>query len=133
MDLRELKGLELAARAKIAFSDGVWHVPSQTRKRVTYRVVLKSGEDSCNCEDFSLSGKPCKHVHAARIVRERDHGGEAAPIDTDTVPVRPTYKQDWPKYNEAQQTESRRFLGLLHALVQGVEEVPQPKTGRRRT
>ncbi len=133
MDLRELKGLEIAARARIAYAEGVWHVPSQTRKSVKYRVVLKPGENSCNCDDFSLTTKPCKHIHAARIVRERDHGGESAPIDADTLPVKKTYKQNWPLYNAAQMTESRRFLVLLHDLVRGVEEPAQPRTGRRRT
>jgi hypothetical protein len=30
MDLRELKGLEIAARMPIVFADGAWSVPSQT-------------------------------------------------------------------------------------------------------
>ncbi len=133
MDLRELKGLEIAARCQIVFKDGKWWVPSQSGKG-KYGVTLKPGEDSCPCEDFELRKKPCKHIHAARYTRERDHGGEAAPvIDTDTLPKKKTYKQDWPLYNKAQMTEFQRFLVLLHDLVQGVEEPPQPKTGRRRT
>jgi len=133
MDSRELKGLEIAARYKIIFKDGKWWVPSQSGKP-PYGVILKPGEDSCPCDDFQLRKKPCKHIHAARIVRERDHGGEAAPpIDTDTLPIKKSGKQDWPKYNAAQMTEFQRFLVLLHDLVQGVEDPPQPKTGRRRT
>lgn len=121
MDMRELKGLELAARSKVAFGGGEWLVPSQSGKG-TYRVVLKPGADSCTCEDFALTGKPCKHVHAARIVRERDHGGQAPAIDTDIIPKRKTYSQDWPAYNEAQATEKHRFQELLFDLCKGVTE-----------
>src|SRR5947209_19145696 len=76
VDLRELKGLEIAARCRIEFADGAWRVPSQTGNG-RYTVKLKPGEESCSCEDFSLTGKPCKHVHAARLACERDHGGKA--------------------------------------------------------
>src|SRR5436309_5151214 len=106
------------------------HPPSGPR----LRTGLRGNERvRCPCDDFSLTGKPCKHIYAVRYTRERDHGGEAEPIDTDTLPKKKTYKQDWPKYDQAQMTEFQRFLVLLHDLVQGVEEPPQPKTGRRRT
>lgn len=132
MDLRELKGLEIAARAKIAFVDGIWYVPSQSGKG-KYKVVLNRGEESCTCDDFALTGKPCKHIYAARCARERDDGGESVVIDTDTLPTKPTYKQNWPLYDQAQMTEASRFPVLLHDLAQGVEEPPQRWTGRRRT
>jgi transposase len=132
MDMRELKGLEIAARCKIAFSAGAWIVPSQSGKG-TYRVILKPDGDSCPCDDFALTGKPCKHIHAARIVRERDRGGASVPLDMDVVPKRPTYKQDWPAYNLAQSTEKHRFQVLLHDLCRGVAEPPPARiSGRRR-
>jgi len=44
VDLRELKGLEIAARSKIVFADGSWLVPSQsspgTKSRVTQNWPL---------------------------------------------------------------------------------------------
>src|SRR5262249_16548941 len=64
MDMRELKALEIVARSKIVFQDGVWLVPSQSVPKDSYRVVL-SPEPSCTCEDFSLTLKPCKHIIAA--------------------------------------------------------------------
>ena len=131
MDMRELKGLELAARARITWKDGAWLVPSQSSPSTTYRVTFNP--DKCECEDFSLTTKPCKHIHAARIVRERDGGQSAPPMDTDVVPKRPTYKQNWPLYDKAQMTEKRRFLALLRDLCKGIIDPPQPKTGRRRT
>jgi transposase len=128
MDLRELKGLELAARSRIAFHLGFWLVPSQT-SGATYRVTI-GADPSCNCPDFELRRQPCKHVVAARLVAERD-GEESAGVVVDEVPKRPTYKQDWPKYNRAQQTEKNRFLELLSDLVRGIEEPARAKTGRR--
>ena len=66
MDSRELKALELAARAKIvANDDGTWAVPSQSAGG-TYRVVTWPGAESCQCEDFQLRQQPCKHVTAVR-------------------------------------------------------------------
>jgi transposase len=130
MDMRELKGLEIAARCKITFSDGAWHVPSQSGNG-KYRVVLKPEGDTCSCDDFGLTGKPCKHVHAARIVRERDHGGKAVILDTEKVPKKPTYKQDWPAYNLAQRTEKHRLQVLLHDLCRGLPDLP-PCRGRPR-
>jgi hypothetical protein len=49
MDMRELKGLEIAARCRIPFKDGVWLVPAQTGKG-TYRVTLSPQGDTCTCE-----------------------------------------------------------------------------------
>jgi transposase len=120
MNTRELKGLEIAARCRIDFKDGVWIVPSQSGQG-RYRVTLSPNGDRCECDDFGLTSKPCKHVHAARIVRERD-GGPAVPLDTEVVPKRPTYKQNWPVYELAQSIEKHRFQELLADLCRGIEE-----------
>jgi transposase len=133
VELRELKALEIAARSRIEFKDGAWLVPSQSSTAV-YRVMLKPEGDTCPCEDFTLrGGPPCKHIHAARIVRERDHGGQPPKIVVDAVPKRPTYSQNWPAYNLAQHIEKHRFQVLLCDLCAGVEEPPPPKVGRRPT
>jgi transposase len=129
MDMRELKGLEIAARYKIAFEGDAWMVPSQTSPATKYRVTLKPV--SCTCEDFQLRQQPCKHVHAARLVQERDHGGKA-PVVVDSVPKKPTYRQNWPAYNLAQTTEKHRFQVLLEDLCRGVPQLPQPERGQRR-
>jgi transposase len=123
MDMRELKGLELAARARITFADGAWQVPSQSSASTKYRVTLNPV--SCSCEDYQLHQKPCKHVHAARLVCARDHGGDAPAIVTDAVPKRPTYKQNWPAYNEAQKTEKHRFQALLFDLCRNLPDPPR--------
>src|SRR5437762_10320662 len=131
MDMRELKALEIAARSKITFNGVAWIVPSQTSGS-KYRVTIGS-QPSCECEDFLLRQKPCKHVLAARLVCARDHGGKAPEIAVDAVPTRKTYKQAWPLYNKAQQTEKDRFQRLLYDLCRGIEEPPSKKLGRKRT
>jgi hypothetical protein len=130
MDMRELKGLEIAARCKITLKDGAWVIPSQSGNG-TYAVILSTAGDHCTCEDFGLTGKACKHIFAARIVRERDHGGAAVPLDTDVASKRPTYPQNWPAYNLAQTTEKHRLQVLLADLCAGVPEPPPAKTGRK--
>ena len=130
MDLRELKGTEIAARCRIDYRGGAWLVPSQSGNG---RYTVKLDPDSCTCEDFGLTGKPCKHVIAARLVRERDYGGKAPALDTDTIPKKPTYKQDWPRYDLAQTTEKDRFQALLYDLTRGIAEPARAKTGRRPT
>jgi hypothetical protein len=75
--MRELKGLEIAARNRLGFKDGVWFVPSQSGNG-KYRVTL--APDSCEGEGFQFHQQSCKHVHAARLVQERDHGGKAPAI-----------------------------------------------------
>jgi transposase len=132
MDMRELRGLELAARARIAFQDGAWIVPSQSTTG-TYRVTLSPDGDRCECDDFALTQKSCKHIHAARIVRERDGGKAAPPLDTEVIPKRPTYKQNWPAYNLAQITEKHRFQVLLFELCRSLPNRRQDGPGRRFT
>jgi transposase len=127
--MREAKALEIAARLRLAYRDGAWHVPSQNGGG-TYKVTLRP--PSCTCEDFALRQQPCKHVIAARLVQERDHSGQAPAIDTDVLPKKPTCKRDWPLYDAAQRTEKHRFHDLLFDLCLGVDEPPaQKKPGRK--
>jgi transposase len=127
MDLRELKALEIAARSKVEWDGKFWIVPSQTGG--AYKVTLKP-DVSCECEDFTLRREACKHVIAARLVQERDHGGKAPKIETDAVPKRKTYRQNWPLYDLAQTTEKRRLQVLLADLCAGFPEPPRKGYGR---
>jgi transposase len=141
MNLRELKALEIAARARIVFDNGVWIVPSQTTSG-SCQVTIGS-EPSCPCDDFQLRKLPCKHILAARLVCARDHDGreldgrehdgKAPEIVTAAVPKKPTYKQNWSMYNEAQQTEKSRFQKLLFDLCRGLPNPKQIGAGRRWT
>jgi transposase len=120
VDLKELKALALAARARIVFVDGYWIVPSQTTPSASYRVTIES--PSCECEDFLLRQQPCKHVLAARLVNERQGGHEAPMIDTDAVPKKPTYKRDWPAIGRAFKVEKHRVQELLRDLTSRLPE-----------
>jgi transposase len=128
VDLRELKALELAARARIIFTDGFWLVPSQTKPSASYRVTIEP--PSCDCEDFALRRAACKHVIAARLVRERQGGQQAPALDTDAVPKKPTFRQDWPSYARAQKVEKRRIQELLCDLTSRLPERERPPSRR---
>ena len=112
MDMRELKGLEIAARQRIVREgDGVYTVPSQA-SAAKYRVTLRPAV-SCTCEDFQLRQEKCKHILAAEIVREKGGGEKGPEFNTNEVPKRKTYSQNWPAYNLAQREEKHRFRVLL--------------------
>jgi hypothetical protein len=132
MDFRELQGLEIAARCKVVFAGGAWRVPSQSTAGKAYRVTL-GDRLGCECDDFQLRRRACEHVRAAQIVCARDHGGTPPPLVVAAAPVRPSYPQNWPQYNQAQQTEKQRFRVLLFDLCRGLADPPQPGPGRRRT
>ncbi len=133
MDSREIKGLEIAARMRVVRDGVFWSVPSQTGHG-KYRVDPVA--PSCDCEDFRLTNKPCKHVHAVRFVIERENGNDAAvptpAPDAEPHSKKPTYSQpDWPAYVRAQATEKRRLPVLLADLCRGVPEPSRAKTGRK--
>jgi transposase len=130
MDVREAKALEIAARCRLIFDQGVWLVPAQSGGAV-YRVSLAPDHSTCTCEDFALRARPCKHILAARLVQAREYGGQPPAIDTDVLPKTKSYQQDWSAYDEAQATEKHRFQVLLHDLCRGILEPPVPKRGRR--
>lgn len=130
MDTRELKALEIAARTRIAFDGHTWTVPSQSGNG-SHRVTLTATTVTCTCDDFQLRQQPCKHGLAVRLILERECGGKAPALDTDVLPKKPSYPQDWPAYHLAQTTEKHRFRALLSQLCSGVPEPPQSKCGRR--
>jgi transposase len=131
MDLRELKALEIAARTKVVCAEGVWIVPAQTTSG-SYRVTLGAAP-FCPCDDFQLRQQPCKHILAARFVCARDQDGQAPGPSTEAVPKKPSYRQNWPCYNQAQQTEKTRFRELLFDLCRDLPNPAQTGPGRRWT
>jgi transposase len=130
MDLRELKGLEIAARTPLFWEAGFCDVPSQSGDG-KYKVQRVADGFVCTCEDYQLRQQPCKHIIAAQFVLERDGRNPRRAIDTESVPKRPTYRQAWSSYNLAQSIEKHRFQVLLHDLCRYIEEPPPPKCGRR--
>ncbi len=129
VDLRELKALEIAAKNRIGFDGTHWIVRSQSGI-CNYRVSL-GPELSCECDDFQTRTLPCKHIIAARVVRERDYGDKnPTEVIANEVPKRPTYKQQWNLYDRAQQTEKNRVQELLADLCCGIKE-PERLRGLR--
>jgi Transposase DDE domain/SWIM zinc finger len=133
MNARQQKARELADRSHIEFVDGCYCVPSQSSGG-RYTVLLEDADAACDCADFDLRGKPCKHILAARIWAERQRVG-AGQGTVNALPApkakRKTYKQDWPNYNAAQTNEREHLHSLLSDLCEGVVEPPHAGRGRK--
>jgi transposase len=133
MTIREHKGLFIAATCKlIRVTDDQWIVPSQSDTGVAYQVDYK--QSTCTCPDNNNGvGPKCKHLYAVSCAIKRE-SGRVVPLPDPNSPAhkeRPTYKQNWSAYNEAQRTEKRRFPALLKDLCSGLPPFSRP-TGRGR-
>jgi hypothetical protein len=137
MSIREAKGRDIADKARIVKSGGLYLVPSQSGGK-KYKVDPVAG--SCSCPDFDFTQSKCKHLFAVEFTVERERktvtetkaDGATKTTVTETVTVkRKTYAQDWPAYNMAQTKEKAIFLYLLHQLAQGVGS-PAQVMGRPR-
>ena len=118
---RRVKGKILALSANIKRNGRHRFIPSKSSPGKTYDVNLRAG--TCNCADFEMYGKPCKHLYAA----EYDKKGYAKKYTGNIKPIqRPTYSQDWPAYNQAQCHEKDTALELLRQLCEGVHQPRQP-------
>lgn len=138
MSIREAKGREIADKARIVKSGGLYLVPAQSGAK-SYKVDPVAG--SCSCPDFEFTGFKCKHQYAVEFTVERERktvtetkaDGATKTTVTETVKVsRKTYPQQWPAYNMAQTKEKAIFLYLLHQLAQGIGSPAQYGRGQRR-
>jgi transposase len=109
-------------------------VPSQSG---TGQYRVDADATTCTCKDFELHAKPCKHIHAVKIVKARNRATqreqqafEDAYANAECDP-KPTYKQDWPNYNKAQMNEKRLFCELLSDLCSTIPE-PERKSKKGR-
>jgi uncharacterized Zn finger protein len=132
MNMRQQRGLIIAAVCKLNRTPQAWLVPSQSGERI-YTALLNS--QSCTCPDHQEHGHKCKHIFAVEITIKREVGKDGAVTETKSITFteEKTYKQDWPKYDLAQQIEKKRFLALLSDLTRNVPESPRNKTGRKPT
>jgi hypothetical protein len=67
MELREQRGLELAATRKIHQKDGVWFVPSQTSDGTKYKVIIRTKVATCTCPDHETRGAAWRSEDVLRI------------------------------------------------------------------
>src|SRR5437762_3116157 len=134
MDLREQRGLELAATRTIRRDGTCWIVPSQFGKGF-YRVKhIAHRHPECSCPDYETRGGKCKHIYAATFVMRREQNADGSTTVTQTVTVTATkqitYPQQWPAYNAAQTNEKDRFQTLLADLCRGIQEPQGKRLGR---
>lgn len=131
MELREQRGLELAATKNIYRRGGVWVVPSQT-SGTSYEVNVLTHVGSCTCPDYELRKIKCKHIYAVKFVMKREKNSDGTMTVTESLTVtetKKTYPQNWAAYNEAQTEEQDRFQLLLADLCSGLVTPPR-KSGR---
>jgi transposase len=126
MDLREQRGMELAATRIIKKKKGVWLVPSQSGND-KYQINIQM--TTCTCLDHETRGVKCKHIYAATFVMKREHHADGRVTVTESVTVteameRTTYPQKWSAYNDAQTHEQDRFQVLLADLCSGLANPP---------
>lgn len=136
MELRELRGMELAATRTIRKQNGWWMVPSQAGPGL-YRVQLAKKFATCECADFQTRGVKCKHVFAATFVSRREKNSDGSVTVTESLTMsattQTTYPQQWAAYNEAQTNEKDKFQALLSDLCNGIPLSPRvEKNGRPR-
>jgi hypothetical protein len=132
MDVRQQKGLQIAATAKLSKTGELWEVPSQTANGIRYTVNPDPSFLHCSCPDHEFTQSRCKHIFAVEftIRRECSDDGQTQTV-TETVTVKKTYRQEWPAYNRAQTNEKAQFQSLLHELCKGIGE-PSQRIGRPR-
>lgn len=101
-------------------SPDLYSVRSQTRSG-SYTVRLEGTFYSCECADFRENRSSCKHIFAVVqfLVATPSH---PLPFEGRKEETRPTYSQDWPAYDAAQQMEQLLFDPLLRDLLTLVPE-----------
>jgi transposase len=134
MSPREERGILIAATARIVQKGSIWLVPSQSGKG-RYTVSPDDTHPHCSCPDHEECGHTCKHIHAVRLVIQRELFDDGTEVETRQVTItekRVTYGQNWSAYNAAQCSEKERFQSLLHDLCKSIPESVETKAGRPR-
>ncbi len=133
MDIREQRGLVLAATAKIRPYGERWKVPSQTGNGFYMVSHLGERNPQCSCPDYETRRMACKHIYAAIYVMQREQHSDGSVTITESfaeVSQRATYPQAWTAYNAAQTNEKDKFQSLLFDLCRGFQQPKVKKNGR---
>ena len=136
-DLREQRGIVLAATKRIHQHGDCWLVPSQSGKGVYAVRHLAQTNPECSCPDYEARRQNCKHIYAAIYVMRREQNADGSTTVTQTVAFaatqqRTTYPQAWSAYNAAQTNEKDKFQALLFDLCRSVAEPQAQRLGRPR-
>jgi transposase len=130
-DMREARGREIAASAKLEQKGPFWVVPSQSGDG-TYIVDYDSRWPKCSCPDHETRQVRCKHLFAVEYTLRREIRGTANdPTVTQTETLKITYAQNWPAYNSAQTYEKEYVAVPLRDLCAAIDN-PIQKNGRPR-
>lgn len=122
MEVREHRGLQIAASSRITQKGDAWNVSSQ-RSAKTYTVHINP-EPGCTCPDYETRRQPCKHIYAVLHWLQHEQLGTA--VSTPPEPIKkPAIKREWTAYNQAATKEKELFQSLLSELCQGIAEPPQ--------
>ena len=150
---RQQRGLAIAALVPIQRHKLGYKIASQSGNG-SYIVNIDDDTDLvCSCPDFELRQQPCKHIFAAQLAARREEGGTETVIrsdkedkketntenekKTDKVkevtkqPMRPTYPQEWPTYDLAQEHEEELFGDWFYDLCSAIQQ-PEYGFGRPR-
>jgi transposase len=131
-NLREQRGLVIAATAKIRRYGERWMVPSQSGNGV-YMVSHIADHPECSCPDWETRRENCKHIYAAIYVMRREENSDGSTTVMEALAIseeRLTYPQAWPAYNAAQTCEKEKFQYLLADLCRGFQQPQVKRTGR---
>lgn len=128
MNMRQMKGREIALTGKIMETPKGWIVPSQSGNGA-YLVYKRGMKTVCDCHDCQTRGLECKHQWAVKYFYHeiKDENGSV----TVTKAVKVTYPQNWKAYTAAQTSEVRLFNALLSDLAAVIPE-PRQTMGRPR-
>src|SRR3989344_5136392 len=126
IEIRKVKGLEIAKTSRISKVGNNWHVPSQSGSG--FYIVQSNGFGAtCTCPDYELRKCKCKHVFAVEFVvtKEVDNEGNV----TITQTIRKTYSQNWSKYDKASINQKSLFMKLLKDITSNLKQ-PDYEFGR---
>src|SRR6185437_14389379 len=96
MDIREQRGLMIAATAKVQRYGERWKVPSQSNNGFYMVSRIAQRQPECSCPDWETRRENCKHIFAAMYVTRREEHADGTTTVTETVTIattRPTYPQ----------------------------------------
>lgn len=120
MDVRKIKGYQIAQKKQIKEIKNGWLVKSQSG----FGFYKVSEDFICDCPDSELHDATCKHAYAVRYYLDIEKN---KPEGIKTEKIKLTYKQAWSVYNQAQTLEGQIFDELLRDLCLNLRINQEPQ------